>query len=75
MCFDRKWQEPMALKCYKKFNDFFWGREDEEKMREKNGQILIFSQILLFGHILKKINTFTFWCMIISLGPHSVYTL
>ena len=43
-------------------------REDKrlvQKKKKKN----------LFGHILKiKFNTSTFWCIIIPLGPHSVYT-
>ena len=31
-------------------------------------------KIALFGHMLKKISTFTFWCMVMLLGSHSVYT-
>ena len=28
----------------------------------------------LFGHVLNKISTFIFWCMVIPLGPRLVYT-
>jgi hypothetical protein len=31
-------------------------------------------KIGLFKHILSKTNTFPFWCMVIVLGAHSVYT-
>jgi hypothetical protein len=30
------------------------------KRRQENGQTLIFPKIALFGHVLKKINTFIF---------------
>ena len=46
------------------------GREDEDKRMVK----LEFLKSAPFKNILKKISTFTFWCMIICLGPHSVYT-
>ena len=29
---------------------------------------------LPFWDMCQKANTFTFWCMVILLGPHSVYT-
>jgi hypothetical protein len=35
----------------------------------------LFFKIALFGHMLKKkISAFTFWCMVIPLGPHLVHT-
>ena len=45
------------------------------KIKEDNGMVkLEIFQKTIFGHILKKINTFTFQCMFIPLDPHSVYT-
>ena len=44
---------------------------------QENGQTCIFlflSQSYLFGTYITLINAFTFLCMIIPLGPHSVYT-
>jgi hypothetical protein len=53
---------------------FFWGREEEDKRRPKNGQTWFFFLLFLETHILKKISSLTFWCMFIPLSPHSVYT-
>ena len=50
------------------------GREDEDKTRQENSQTWFSFKIAFFGHILEKINTFIFWCMVIPLGPHLVYT-
>jgi hypothetical protein len=50
------------------------GKEDEEK-KENNERIvkLEFFQNYIFGHVKKKICTFTFWCMmVIPLGQHLV---
>ena len=44
-------------------------RED----REWSNLILFFSKLSFWDYI-KKINTFSFQCMVIPLGPHSVYT-
>jgi hypothetical protein len=41
------------------------------KVMRKDGKKV--PKTALFGHILKKINTSTFWCMVNSLGPHSVF--
>ena len=49
----------------------------KEKTREWSNLIsfLFFSfQNYHLGKYIKKFNTFTFWCMVIPLGPHSVYT-
>ena len=75
-CSGRKRQGPMAKKyCYKKsYWIFCSGREDEDKRRQKNGQSWISFKTTFFGHIIKKINTFIFWCMVIPLGLHSIYT-
>ena len=57
---------------YYKLNFFFWG---EEKMtREWPNLNFFFFKIAFFGNILKKIKTFIFRCMVIPLGPHSLYT-
>ena len=52
------------------------GTQDEDNTREENDQIWDFLPFKSahFGHILKKISTFIFWCMVIPLGPLSVYT-
>ena len=65
----------MAKNIYNDFKMIFWGEEKNEgKRRQKNGQTLIISKTAFFGHILKKISTIIFWCMVIPLDPHSVYT-
>ena len=58
-----------AERCY--FNDFFWKRGDEDKRRQENGETLFIycSKFPFWGIYFKKINTFTFWCMVIPLGP------
>ena len=50
---------------------FFGWREDEDKKRQENGQTWYFSKTAFFEQILKKVSTFTFWCMVMLLGPHS----
>ena len=57
--------------------DFYFG---EEKMKTRGIKRMVkldffFSKIALFGHVLgKKKSTHSFfWCMVIPLGPHSVY--
>ena len=54
----------------------FWGgRENEDKRRQNNGETWKkFLSSYPFWTYVKKINTFTFWCMVIPLGPRSVYT-
>ena len=59
--------------------NFFKGEEKtkarEDKRMVKLGFILFFQKCPFWTHILyKKINVFTFWCMVIPLGPHSIYT-
>ena len=77
-CSNSKRQGCMAKKCW--YNHFFgwnlfWG---EEKMKTREDKRMVkldfFSQNCLFGAYIKNINTFTFWCMVIPLGPHLVYT-
>ena len=60
--------------CYNKFLMRFFGGEEKMKREDKGMVKLEFSQTTLFGHILKKISTFTFQYMVIPLGPHLVYT-
>jgi hypothetical protein len=70
----------MTNKC--RYNEIlmniFFGREDRDKRRQNNGQtsfcFLSQNETNLFGAYIKKINTFVFWCMAISLGPHLVET-
>ena len=52
---------------------FFLGKRREDPKKWSN---LNFSQNCPFWAyiIRKKISTFSFWCMVIPLGPHSVYT-
>ena len=52
---------------------FFWGREDEDNRRQGNGQTLVYPTLSFWAYI-KKFNIVIFWCMVIPLGPHSVYT-
>ena len=60
--------------CYDKYPMmFFWGREDEEKTRQKNGQTSILQNRSFWTYIKIKC-IFTFWCMVIPLGPHLIYT-
>ena len=47
----------------------------EDKRMVNHDLIWLFFKTAFFGHILKKISTFTFWCMVIPLGPHSIYTM
>ena len=47
------------------------------KTRENKRMVKLdffFFKIVVLGHMLKKIITYIFWCMVIPLGPHSVYT-
>ena len=72
-CFDRKGTEgSMAEKCCYSINlmifFLFWGgrREDEDKTREWSNFLFSF-QNYPFWTFKKKINTFTFGCMVIPL--------
>jgi hypothetical protein len=57
------------------FNELcFWGREDEDKKLEKLFFFLGGGPNCPFWACIIKINTFTFWCMVIPLGSHLVYT-
>ena len=68
-CYARKRQEPTVEKyCYNNILMNFLGRERKQK-KTREGSNLSFLSIYL-----EKINTFTFWCMVIPLGPHLVYT-
>jgi hypothetical protein len=46
------------------------------KKRGKRGESKTWktSQNCPYGHILRKTNTSTFWCMVTPLDPHSIYT-
>ena len=52
----------------------------EEKMKPREDKRMIkkiyffFFPKLPFWTYVRKISTFIFWCMVIPLGPHSVYT-
>ena len=56
--------------------NLFEGKGRWSKRRQENGQIrfFFFSKLVFLDTYLKKTSTFTFWCMVIPLGPHSVYT-
>ena len=47
--------------------------DEERRIRRSNMKEKI-PNFLFFGHIFKKTSTSTFWCMVNSLGPYSVYT-
>jgi hypothetical protein len=76
-CFGRKRQGRIAHKHLhnkSSMNFLFMGKG---RWRQENDRTWIFSsssKTTLFGHIFKTINTFNFWCTVILLGPHSVYT-
>ena len=54
---------------------FCMGTTNGEKSKQKKLLDLIhFSKTTLLEHILRKNSTFTFWCMVIPLDPHSVVT-
>ena len=76
-CYIRKRQGPMTEKsCYINFFMKCFFREEKMKTRAWSNLILIFlpSQNCIFGAYIKTISTFTFWCMVIPLGPHLVHT-
>jgi hypothetical protein len=69
-------RQPMVEKCcYKKFLMIFFlgggGRENEDKRRQ---ELEFFSKLPFLDIYEKNISTFTFWCILIPLGPHLVYT-
>ena len=47
-----------------------WREEQTKKLLD----LIHFSKTTLLEHILRKNSTFTFWCMVIPLDPHSVVT-
>ena len=58
---------------------FEWFFSWEEKRtqwnrKEWSSSIFFFFQICPFWTYIKKFNTFTFWCVVIPLSPHSIYT-
>ena len=71
------WQRNVVIMKF--FNEFFNG-EDKTKTREDNRTVILDlfppKKMTLLGiyTLKKKINTFIFWCVVIPLGPHSVYT-
>ena len=71
-CSSRKRKGPMIGKCcYNYFSmNFFW----VEKMNTREWSNLNISKTAFFGHIFRKISTFTFWCMVVPLCPDSLYT-
>ena len=81
-CSSRKRQGPMTKRCcYNRFFNevFLWGKRrwGQEKTREWLDLIFSFSfspKTTFLGAYIKKFSTFTFWCMVIPLGPHLVYT-
>ena len=68
----------MAEKDYynRYLKNFFWGREDEDKRRQKMVKLVFFCfKTAFLGHVYrKKSNTFIFLCMVSPLDPHSTYT-
>ena len=71
-----KRQGPIVEKwCYNKIWMIFFLVEEKMKTREDNKLVkLEFFQTCPFWAYIKKINTFIIWCMVISLGPRSIYT-
>ena len=58
---------------------FFWGRKDEDRRRQENVKLeflLLKTAFLKYmsAYTSEKISSFTFWCFVIPLGSHSVYT-
>ena len=51
----------------------FYG-EKKVKTREWSKLILFYFKIGLLGHTLEQINKKKYWCVVIPLGSHSVYT-
>ena len=65
--------------CYDLFSKKIILGEEKLKTREDKRMIKLdffyfFFKTILFGHVLRKIITFTFWCMVIPLGSHSAST-
>ena len=56
------------------FNEFDF-REEKTKTREDKRMVkLVFVQNCLFWTYIEKVNTFIFWCTIVPLDPHLIYT-
>ena len=55
-------------------NERFIENWRRRQMKTKEWSTLNFSKISFFWTYITKINTFTFWCMVIPIGLHSVYT-
>ena len=71
-CFGRIREEPTAYIILMKV---FWGKEDQDKRRLKNGQTWIFlGQNYPFWTYTKKLSIFTFWCMVIIPLGHIGFT-
>jgi hypothetical protein len=53
-----------------------WSPREDKRMVKLDWLIdlLFFSKLPFLNMYLKKISTLIFWCMVILLGPHSVYT-
>ena len=64
------WQRDVVIKYFS--CNVFWGREDDDKRMVKI-YLFIYFKFAYLGAYIGKINTFIFWCMVIPLGPHSVY--
>ena len=61
--------------CYNKLVIIIIIGEEKRKTREWSNLNFCFKTIFLGIYTKKKANTFTFWCMVITLGPYdSVYT-
>ena len=79
-CYGRKWQGHMAKKCCHNkilmrllLRKRRWRQENTREWSNLNVSSPSFKSAL-FRHILKHISAFIFWCMVIPLGPHLVYT-
>ena len=76
-CYGRKRQGPMAKKCCHSNSliETFFGKEKTKTTEDKRMiKLEFFFKTVLFWAYVNKPITFTFWCTIISLGPHLVYT-
>ena len=65
-CFGRKMQGPLQRNVVIMIKKIIRGKEDKDKR-------MILSNLPFSGIYLKN-QDIHFWCMVIPLGPHSVYT-
>ena len=72
-----KRQGPMTKKfCHNNFLMIFFGEKTTKigEDKEWSNLIIIFQNCPLWTYNKNKMNISTFWCMVIPLDPHSLYT-